>query len=275
MSNETKNTRTIWIPAGCLAIAALAAASTARASELQALDSSWSPQAVAPAVRPDDRLLPLGSYRAEMKDGREVTLMLRDVPGRAQSALAVLMLEDFARVAIYLVDPLDDTSYTLKPVYALADGEIGVPNDDPSLVIQIGPRKGRRITFTLSNANSSNTRGFQGLLRFEGDTSKHAWGDYEDGEYGAGRFSAILSPRGGDGSGKAVLDLGTAAAGNFALREKAPGVFTLKPYVVSSTGVSVSTAPRRLGIFVRFGRRRQFVLVDPTNDQSVVRLKRR
>lgn len=244
-----------------------------RAAEFSALDSSWAPEAVDLAPRNESMLLPFGSHVGRpVKGGVDVTLMLRPVPGRAQSALAVLT-QGLSRVAVYLVDPMDELTFVFKPMVAMKNGEIGVPNDNPSLVLNLGPMKGDRRTFVLMNANSGNTAGLQGTVKFEGKSSNLTWENYEDGKFKQGKQAATLSPMSSDGIGKAMLEAG-AASGSFSVREKLPGVYVFSTVVVSNTGISVGQGPGRLGLFLRQGRSRYLVLGTDTGFSQVVVMKR-
>jgi len=213
-----------------------------------------------------------GSYNGTLKDGDDVDLLLRPIPGREGSYLGVMIRLD-PKVVIYRIDPLGASTYAMNPLQVTEDGEVGVNNDDPSLVLTLGATRDSagRPEMTITNANSSNQSGFHGPIFFQGNTySKLTWTDYVPGYYRNRRVSneLNLSPM---NAYEAAIS--SSADGGLVIREKVDGVFTLKRVSVTSTGAQVESYPNRIGIFVTksgfFGEDHLFVLVSPQQDSDV------
>ena len=100
-----------------------------------------------------------GGYLGSHNGTEKVNLLLKPAPGREGSFFAVLM-KDEKKISLYLVDEINSNSYSMTPLEVTKDGEIGVINDGPSLVISIAKNKKNENIFKIMSANSSNNNGF-------------------------------------------------------------------------------------------------------------------
>lgn len=205
--------------------------------------------------------LPEGSYRGHVNndDKTEAKLLVRPFKQeRLGSYLALLIIE--TKVNMYLVDPLDErsnTNFTMTPIVVTGDGEIGIVNSDPSLVLSIGAEECDGLPeFTIANANSRNQIGFQGSIIFKaGKKADLNWVDFNPGTF---KFDAafnddklVVSQL--DGNKEATVLITTRESdlnGTFSLREKKPGIFTIKPVSVKNTGAETAEQPKRLAVFL-------------------------
>ena len=240
--------------------------------------------AEAPKLQPSAPVIPEGSYEGRVQDADrgKASLLLRPYPGRTGSYITIIIIGD--RSTAYIVDPLDPNAlntYGMTPLQVTPDGEIGIVNDDPSLVLTVGVERTRNGLpgFTISNANSANQIGFQGSIVFEaGDTSALNWLDFNPGRYGAthGNDYAIISPMDDNRQASALFNGGDhELSGNFSIREKVLGIFTLKAISVKATGVETQAIPKRVGVFIMktscfiaCWHSQLFVLIDPAKDNA-------
>lgn len=220
-----------------------------------------------------------GSYRGKLNASSRVDLVMKSAKeiGRDGSYFAVLLQKDSktkAKVAMYIVDVLD-TEYVMNPLVVTPQGEVS-PNpmdDSPSLVLNVGARVGNKPTLVITNANSSNHAGFQGAIRFEEKGSSDVeWSGYEPGDYKRDTVKDIAA---------SLFEMKTKYQadasftdpkfnGNFKIRMKRPDIFALIPTVHDGTGAKVPSSPQEIGVFLKMGRHRYFVLVNPMNDSDVL-----
>lgn len=235
------------------------------------------------------QILPEGSYLGRLPNRDKVVMMVRQVAGRGDSMVAALMRTN-ERLQLYMIDRRDDAgpfSYGMTPLVTTPDGEIGVTNDDPSLVLRI-VKNGftKDPIFTISSANSSNKTGFQGSMIFKGRHSHYHWIDPLAGIYkirGVSRNAATISIPSNDGidaSLQAQLSLrgSEKLSGDFVIREKVPGFYTLKAISVRNVGTNVAPNPSYIGMFLKhctIGCRNHFLLVNPVDMTDVLSLKHR
>jgi hypothetical protein len=235
---------------------------------------------------PHHEALPAGSYRGKLNNRSSVDLLVKPLRGRSESYLAVMVQGNSkqSKIALYLIDPLESSQFVMTPLLVTEDGEVGVTNDDPSLVLNLGDIKHGKRTFVITNANSSNRAGFQGSMIFETDDSNLQWLDYQSAAYkldGVRDTAALLSPiPPGERQSTALFTAGDRISGNFAIREKLPNIFTLKGFVVSSRGAQTENYPKKIGIFVKQIRfmardKTRFLLINPANDTDVMNFEKK
>lgn len=219
-----------------------------------------------------------GTFIGTHNDSGEVTLILEEVPGREGSFFGLINKGD-DKMAIYLIDTLKSQTYTMTPLEVTSDGEIGIKNDDPSLVLQlIGDE------MKITSSNSSNTRGFTGFLTFptKKESGKKVWrwvnvieGDYGDGWSSDSTSLSLSSFDSVEGEAMAIFTT-DKISGNFVIREKFPKMYTVNSNSVTSTGIQVKQAPKAIGIFLHsktiFGNDKvRFYLINPANDQDITK----
>jgi hypothetical protein len=221
----------------------------------------------------------VGAHRGLINNSAEVTLLVEPLSGREGSYLAV-MIQLPSKVMAYRVDPLSKTQFAMNPIQITEDGSLGVPNDNPSLILDqgIGNKGTRRATFSISNANSDNKAGFQGTIDFDGSRdpqisfSRYAPGDFalaNDGKNSTVRLSAMA-----DFEGSAFFKTSRGINGGFSVREILPGIYTLRAVTVDSTGAYVDPIPKGILVFVevkkRFGGNQRMLMLVSPSDYSVV-----
>ncbi len=213
----------------------------------------------------------LGTHNGEDK----VNLLLKPVRGRTGSFFAVLMkTED--KISLYMVDKLNSSSYTMTPLEVTSDGELGVVNDDPSLVISSSQNSKNELIFKIMSANSSNNVGFEGYFEFKNKPSKFSWIEINPGEYKTSSESNALQISEIDTfekEGIAVF-LTKEISGTFTLGEKFPNMYLINKNSVLSTGVSVNKIPSAIAIFLEKqtffgGKTTMMILVNPENDSDL------
>lgn len=215
-----------------------------------------------------------------------IELLIQPIEGREGSYLGLMVMLD-PKVVLYQIDPLSPGTYTMVPIQVTEDGEIGVPNDNPSLTLNLTARKDRsRVSFQILSANSGNDRGFKGPIRFRGEEDPDlGWIDLLPGKYrpeGNVTGSAEVLTYLEDGQASATFTL-SDLNGNYLLRKKRgngiTGVYTLRAVQVRNTGAEIESYPRKIGVFIRrngfWGMEDIFLLVDPEDDENILRLNRK
>jgi hypothetical protein len=215
-----------------------------------------------------------GGYRGEQNDKAEVNLLLKTTPGREGSFFAVLMRND-KQVSLYSIDVINDSSYSMTPLEVTNDGEIGIVNDDPSLVVTTAKNPKGEDVFKIMSANSSNTSGFTGFFEFNGKKATTEWLSINEGQYKTDENKDALqisSLNQTDREATAVF-LTEELSGTFSLKEKFPAMFLINQNSTLSTGTQKSQIPSAIGIFIRkaswFGTSSQMLLINPTNDKDI------
>lgn len=221
------------------------------------------------------QLIPTGSYEGQSDRGDATHLLIKPLAGRSESYLGLLIGRVQGRV--YVIDPITvGSSYAMTPLQITEDGETGVVDENPSLVLNLdGLHDNGWPGFTVSDAKSGNTLGFQGSIAFTaGSLSRLVWEEFTPALYRTGLFSGptlTLSALDGNHQATAFFSGGRGELnGSFFVREKAPGVFTLHDDAVKSTGPEVKEVPSKALVFVS-GR----AIVVSTQDGAVIgRFKR-
>lgn len=244
--------------------------------------------AVAYGSELDSLPMEAGSYLGKANKQYKVGLMVRPIPGRESSFMAVLYKEDKEAKA-YMVDPLIvGVSYSMTPLEVTEDGELGHTNDQPSLVLSIrGDSKKDDPKFTISNSLGGNVQGFQGSIEFNGRDFGMQWEEnILSGRYrlNARKFKnaatiGIASHEYGDPSQMAIMEFTIAnrKANTTEVREKAPGLYLVRDIRVTNEGMTVSSMPYRIGFFTdpRCVYKDRFVLVNPADYTDVYDLSLR
>lgn len=209
-------------------------------------------------------------------DGKEnVNLLLKSAPGREGSFFAVLM-KDEKKISLYMVDEINSNSYSMTPLEVTADGEIGVINDDPSLVISSAKNNKGTDVFKIMSANSGNNVGFTGFFEFEGKDSKVSWLQIDGGEFKADSASNALQISQVDPKEReaTAVFLTKDINGTFTLREKFPGMYLINQNSVLATGTKKNQIPSAIGVFLEekgfLGKKSiEMSLINPKNDSDI------
>lgn len=216
-----------------------------------------------------------GSYLGAHNGEDKVNLLLKSAPGREGSYFAVLM-KDAKMISLYLVDEINSSSYAMTPLEVTSDGEIGVVNDDPSLVISVAKNNKGLDVFKIMSANSTNNNGFSGYFEFEGKPSKVAWLDIDDGEYKTAEAANALQISQIDTKEKeaTAVFLTKEINGTFTLREKFPSMFLINQNSVLATGTKKNQIPSAIGVFLKRaagwnGNSTEMILINPKNDTDL------
>lgn len=205
----------------------------------------------------------------------KVNLLVKSAPGRQGSFFAVLMKAE-RQISLYLIDEIDSTSYAMTPLEVTNDGQIGIVNDDPSLVITVANNKKGKSIFKIMSANSSNNNGFSGYLEFEGKSSKYSWLTIQPGEFkdDSNKKGLQISQVDVNEREANATFFTSDLSGNFTLREKFPGMYLLNQNSVLSSGTRTENIPKAIGIFlerrtVLGNKRKEMLLIDPKNDSNI------
>jgi hypothetical protein len=213
----------------------------------------------------------LGSHNGEDK----VNLLVKATPGREGSFFAVLM-KDSKKISLYLVDEINSSSYSMTPLEVTRDGEIGVVNDDPSLVISSAKNNKGQDVFKIMSANSSNNAGFTGFFEFEGKSAKVQWLTIDDGEYKTSEVTNALQISQIDPKEReaTAVFLTKEINGTFTLREKFPSMYLINQNSVLATGTKKNQLPSAIGVFLQKtggwnGKTTEMILINPKNDTDL------
>ena len=219
--------------------------------------------------------LKAGSYLGSHNGEDKVNLLVKAAPGREGSFFAVLM-KDAKKISLYLVDEINSNSYSMTPLEVTADGEIGVVNDDPSLVISSAKNNKGTDVFKIMSANSSNNVGFTGYFEFAGKTSKMAWLEIDGGEYKTSEAANALQISQVDQKEReaTAVFLTKEINGTFTLREKFPSMYLINQNSVLATGTKKNQIPSAIGVFLKktggWGAgSTEMILINPKNDTDL------
>lgn len=220
-------------------------------------------------------LLKDGGYLGAHNGKDKVNLLVKSAPGREGSFFAVLM-KDEKKISLYLVDEINSSSYSMTPLEVTRDGEIGVVNDDPSLVISSAKNNKGQDVFKIMSANSSNNNGFTGYFEFDGKASKVEWLDIEGGEYKTSETKNALQISQVDSKEReaTAVFLTQEINGTFTLREKFPSMYLINQNSVLATGTKKSQLPSAIGVFLQKsgtfgGKSTEMILINPKNDSDL------
>ncbi|MDD4972744.1 MAG: hypothetical protein PHY93_00255 [Bacteriovorax sp.] len=165
----------------------------------------------------------------------------------------------------------------LIPLEVTKDGEIGVVNDDPSLVISSAKNNKGQNVFKIMSANSSNNVGFTGFFEFEGKASKVTWLAIDDGQYKTPEASNALQISEIDPKEREAIAvfLTKEINGTFTLREKFPGMYLINQNSVLATGTEKKNIPSAIGVFLQKtgifgGKSTIMLLINPKNDTDII-----
>lgn len=215
-----------------------------------------------------------GGYKGSHNGEDKVNLLLKPASGREGSFFAVLM-KDAKKISLYLVDEINSSSYSMTPLEVTKDGEIGVVNDDPSLVISSAKNNKGENVFKIMSANSSNSAGFTGFLEFEGKASSVSWLTVNDGQYKNDSVKNALQVSQIDPKEReaTVVFITKELSGTFTLREKFPAMYLINQNSVLATGTKKSEVPKAIAIFLEksgmFGDSVEMLLINPKNDTDI------
>lgn len=216
-----------------------------------------------------------GGYLGAHNGDDKVNLLLKSAPGREGSFFAVLM-KDAKKISLYLVDEINANSYAMTPLEVTKDGEIGVVNDDPSLVISSAKNNKGVDVFKIMSANSSNNNGFTGFFEFAGKASKVTWLNIEGGEYKSEESGNALQISQVDPKEReaTAVFLTKEINGTFTLREKFPSMYLINQNSVLATGTKKNQIPSAIGVFLEkkggFGSKTtEMILINPKNDTDL------
>jgi hypothetical protein len=218
--------------------------------------------------------LKVGGYLGSQNGEEKVNLLLKSAPGREGSFFAVLM-KDAKKISLYLVDEINANSYAMTPLEVTKDGEIGIVNDDPSLVISSAKGTNGQDVFKIMSANSSNNAGFTGFFEFEGKQSKVNWLAIDDGQYKTDDAANALQISQIDQKEReaTAVFLTKEISGTFSLREKFPSMYLINQNSVLATGTKKNQIPSAIGIFLEkkgvFSKSVEMDLINPKNDTDI------
>ncbi len=223
-----------------------------------------------------------GAYLGQHNGDDKINLLLKEVPGRVGSFFALLMKSE-EMMSLYIVDELNHSSYAMTPLEITSDGEIGIVNEDPSLVISLSTGKKGQQIFKIMSSNSGNNRGFNGFFSFKGKKSKYTWHNFMSGRYKLKNNKNALQISDLDLTEReatAVL-LTSTLSGTYIVREKFPHMFLLYKNSIFATGTMKDEIPSAIGIFLSkrgFQSKKMMILVNPKSDRifrTFIKLKER
>lgn len=236
-----------------------------------------------------------GSYRSHLSGGRTVDLVLKPCEGREGSYFALMILKNRnqSNVNLFLVDPaepnVDAKIFGLVPlVVAKEDGAVGIVNDQPSSVLNVGVKKNGRPTLTFTdNPNSTNTDGvIRGPINFDNsEKSNIEWIGYRSANYGTQvgkdwvKVASTLSERAQNSrEASSLFTIPGDLNGNFLVREVWPQIFTFRAFTLTNSGREFGEIPQKYGVFIVekskhllfFTEKKvSLLLVDPNQSSSV------
>jgi hypothetical protein len=220
-------------------------------------------------------LLREGGFEGTSSSKGCVNILLKKAPGREGSFFAVLMKNE-KKISLYMVDEINASSYSMTPLEVTTDGEIGVINDNPSLVISSAKNSKGADIFKIMSSNSGNDVGFTGYMEFDGKKSDFNWVQMDSGEFKKDTFSNDLQISQVDITEReaTAVFLTKTINGTFTLREKFPGMYLINQNSVLATGVKKSQIPRAIGIFLESkgifgGKKSEMILINPKNDTDL------
>ena len=250
--------------------------------------------------------LPDGSYKGKFR-GQEkggVNFIVKSYPGCDGCFIAYkLKTPEFlgsktVELVAYSALPVErvnvngkDTStrYSLTPIGVDADGELTIPNENPSLVLNISSGVGTTdAQFTVTSAQSGNTLGGEESMVFLWSRESPFYIiDPQAGEYrdvGSSKTNATLgvvttSPEDHSRSTR-ISWLGTIrkTGGEFLLKEKLPNVYTFNGVSYLAQGQRVKDMPAFIVIFVHgtggffFEKQDMMLMVNPVDHRDVSKM---
>lgn len=216
-----------------------------------------------------------GGLKGTHNEKEEVNLLLKKVEGREGSFVGVL-IKDTKRVSLYMIDEISNSSYSMTPLEVTKDGEIGMINDDPTLVLSTTENKRGQKIVRIMSANSSNNAGFSGYFDFDDKKSKYSWQSVQSGLFQTDKEKSALTISGVDPVERdaTALFMTKNLSGTFTIREKFPAMFLINKNSVLATGVNKAKAPSAIMIFLNRkgffgGSNLEVLMVNPSNDQDV------
>jgi hypothetical protein len=240
--------------------------------------------------------LPDGSYKGKLR-GQEkggVNFLVKSYPGCDGCFIAVALDADdiFDRkvqLVAYSGLPIERTTvdgketstrYSLTPIGVDADGELTLPNENPSLVLNIKSGVGTtNAEFTITSAQSGNTLGFNSSMVFL--WSRQSPFDIIDppsGEYREPWGSKVQATIGmvstspEDHSKSARISwMGNIrkTGGDFLLKEKMPNVYTFNAVSYLAEGERLKDIPTYIVMFVKRHGKEHFLMVNPVDSRDV------
>ena len=194
---------------------------------------------------------------------KKVYLMTREIPGREGSFLG--LVRDNEQIAIYIIDQASENtnSYVMIPLEGLEDGDIGIRDDGPSLVLT-EQEEGR---FSVSSANSGNDLGVTGAMTFYRKTKRYIWTDEIPGDYYS-TFGIIPVNKGAaisaaDGEGRAEAEFFQGLEGRYVIIEQFPGMYSILAQRYLKWGREIQDGPPVMGVFIKGHGSTRFYLMNP------------
>jgi hypothetical protein len=227
-------------------------------------------------IRPE--ALEEGNYLGVDNTNAYVHLMLREMRGTKGSFFALLVRsgQNNNKMSLYRVDKLQLGTYVLTPLVVTPDGEIGILNDNPSLVLTVSKNNWGRAIFQVMNSKSNNHLGFQGPLTFDGRVSRSDWVNVQEGNYRQGnsrQYSVNISNFDPVERNTSVVFTNNNDQGIFLLEEIISGMYLLKENAFLKTGMQTRKNPSSIAIFYHDGYsryiRNSFILINPRNDEDI------
>ena len=214
-----------------------------------------------------------GGFRGKLNDRADVDILLQKVPGRKGSFFGLIMRGD-NQMSIYLIDLLKSKSYAMTPLEVTSDGEIGIKNDNPSLVLQVSDNY-----ITVSSSQSNNSQGFKGYMKFFfKKKSSWTWDNVVEGNYGNSLFVGSLNPTEREAESNFTHE---RINGHFVIREKFPKMYTINSQKITRVGAQVKKSPLAIGVFLKHkgvgffesNRGNIFFLINPENDRDILKFE--
>lgn len=226
-----------------------------------------------------DGLLQEGAYRGFTNDNEKMDLLVQPMGGREGSYLALLLKNGryFTDANLYVIDPYQGSRFVMTPVVVTEDGEIGMRNNNPSLVLDVVSSEGGRASFMIRSAGSSNPNGFQGTVDFtHRKKSNIQWLPYREGTYQIFRVrnaaTLYVLP---EGERQTNASINLDGGGDFLIREKLPRIFVLHRNSIVASGERLAEAPSAIGVFLKEGRRSEYLLlINPADSKNILTFAR-
>lgn len=208
-----------------------------------------------------------GTYESTISksSSQSAYLMLKQVSGRKGSFIAALILADkkeqTKNAYLYLMDEQRGGSYSLTPLSIVDKGEVGIDDDNPSLVII---KDGKENNFKVTSSQSGNVLGYNGSISFEeGMSLRYSWQLSKNGDYsrtGQEDEKAMISiaVSSHDIENDAVFEIPSDIVGIFKIRQKMPYVYSINSNKLLATGYEREEIPSRLAIYVQENRKKGF-----------------
>jgi hypothetical protein len=190
--------------------------------------------------------------------------------------------------AVNIGGKLTSSRYSLTPIGVDKDGELTLPNENPSLVLNIAKGVGSRdATFTITSAQSGNTLGGEeSMVYLWSRESPFDIIDPPSGEFrepGASKTMATIgfvnkSPEDHARSAR-ISWFGNIrkTGGEFMLKEKIPNVYTFNAISTLAIGEKVKDIPTYVVTFVHgnggfFDKQDMMLMVNPVDHRDVSKM---